>query len=53
MCVYSFLEKNLACAFLFDTVRLLIFEDEGFFFQYFFKKISKLSSNNVFKAVSK
>ena len=26
MFVYSFLEKNLACAILFDTVRLLFFE---------------------------
>ena len=27
MCVYTFLEKILACALLFNTVHLFIFED--------------------------
>ena len=35
MFVYSFLEKNLACAFLFDTVRLSIFEVSRFLVENF------------------
>ena len=46
MFVYSFLEKNLACAFLFDTVRLLILKGQRFFFNISYKK-SKLVSINV------
>jgi hypothetical protein len=44
---YSFLGKNLACALLFEIVRLLIFEGSRFFFQYFWKKKSKLLFNHV------
>ena len=48
MFVYSFLEKNLACAILFDTVRLLIFENQDFlFFRYLLKKKSKLLSDCI------
>ena len=47
MFVYSFLEKNLACGLLFDTVRLLILKGQRFFFSIFLKKKFKLPSNNV------
>ena len=46
MFVYSFLEKNLACGLLFDTVRLLILKGQRFFFNISLKK-SKLLSINV------
>ena len=45
MFLYSFLVKNLACVFLFDAVRLLIFEVSRF--QKWFLESPKQQGKNV------